>query len=231
MLTFTSGHKGLSACTCMILTKNNAGTIRACLDSVIHPGVFTKVLILIDVKSSDGTGRIIQEYADRFPEIQIVGYKWSKPADFAAVRNFAISIMRTPYGFWLDGDEVLQKAAEIRWMLWQARGQAFQMWVISPKSGGGFHNMFQPRLFPVVRGVMFECPVFERLDWSLTRSGVRIQMTEYSPIYHPGYEDPAILRKKNERNMRIMRKYLNKHRKDDQQRQHIAQQYRTLAGK
>ena len=80
-------------------------------------------------------------------------------------------------------------------MLQAAHGQAFSMWVISPVAYeeddfgymrvSQYHNMYQPRLFPLAHGVRFECPVFERLDWSLERAGVTIQNTDAEPVFHP----------------------------------------------
>jgi glycosyltransferase involved in cell wall biosynthesis len=229
MLTYSLRQTATLPCTCHILTRNDRNTIIDCLESVLRPKIFEKILILIDTSSEDGTGRIISAYRSKFPEIEIVPYAWSDPPDFAAARNYCISLTRTPYAFWLDGDEILKKPEQLRAMVARATGQAFQMWVISPVATG-FHNMFQPRLFPVVPGVRFECPVFERLDWSLRRSGVRIEPTEADPIWHPGYTNTATLRRKNQRNMRIMEKYLSEHRTDDPQRRHILTQYTKLKG-
>ena len=218
-------------CTCHILTKNDANTILDSLDSVITPmknWLFDKILVLIDTKSEDATGRIIHAYAGRYPNVEIVPYKWSDPPNFAAARNYAIANTRTPYAFWLDGDEKLTKPEQIRSMLSRAQGQAFQMWVISPVGNNRFHNMYQSRLFPVLPGVKFECPVFEMIDWSLKRNGIQREGTKDDPIFHPGYIDPKTLKRKNERNLRIMRKYLREHRTDDPQRRHILTQYQKL---
>ena len=216
-------------CTCHILAGNNKRTISACLESALRPRIFARILVFLDTKSRDGTGRILQSYSAKYPEtIGVLTYRWSNPQDFAAARNACISITRTPYAFWLDTDEVLNKPEQLRDMLSRAYGQAFQMWVVSPVAGGKFHNMFQPRLFPVVPGVKFECPVFERIDWSLEAAGVKMEKTDSDPILHPGYVDAASLKKKNERNVKIMRKYLQEYRRDDEQRKHIAKQFQAL---
>jgi len=218
-------------CTCHILAANNAGTISACLESALRPRIFARILVLLDTKTSDGTGKILQSYAARYPEtIEVLTYEWSNPQDFSAARNACISVTQTPYAFWLDSDEVLNKPEQLRAMLNRANGQAFQMWVISPVGGGKFHNMFQPRLFPVTPGVRFECPVFERIDWSLNQAGIRMQRTGDEPIFHPGYVGAASLKKKNERNTRIMKKYLTEYRRNDEQRRHVATQYYRLTG-
>ncbi len=228
MLTYQPMGRAAPPCTCHILTRNDQSTIDDCLESVVRPGIFAKILVVIDTKSQDATGRIIHEYAQRFPNVEIAPYKWSKPPDFAAARNFAISRTTTPYAFWLDGDEVLKEPEEIRGMLSRATGQAFQMWIISPIGGGQSHDMLQPRLFPVVPGVHFQCPVFERLDWSLQAAGVTVERTQATPIFHPGYMNAETVGQKNRRNVNIMRKYLSTHRTPDPQRQHIWRQYIKL---
>ena len=149
MLFYQMPAGGQAHCTCHIITRNDANTIIDCLESVIRPRIFSKILILIDTKSEDATGKIISAYRARYPEIQIVPYKWRDPPDFAAARNYCISLTPPGYAFWLDGDEILRKPEQLRGMLARAQGQAFQMWVISPIGNGRYHNMFQPRLFPV----------------------------------------------------------------------------------
>ena len=230
MLTFSPGKRLVAPCTCQIITRDDANTIIDCLESALRPGIFERILIVIDTRSEDATGRIIHAYSQAYPNVQICPYKWSDPPDFAAARNFGISVSRTPYIFWLDGDEKLVQPAQIAAMLRDAQGEAFMMWIISPVAGG-FHNMYQPRLFPVVPGIRFECPVFERVDWSLKRAGVTLRMTDAQPIQHPGYMNAGTLAKKNQRNLRIMRGYLREHRQDDEPRRHIVEQYRKLTGR
>ena len=109
MLTYTLRNRNMAPCTCHILTRDDQNTIIDCLESAIRPRIFEKILILIDTRSEDATARIINAYRSRFPEVQIVPYTWSDPPDFAAARNYCISLTRTPYAFWLDGDEILKK--------------------------------------------------------------------------------------------------------------------------
>lgn len=218
----------MKRCTCHILAGNNQNTIRDCLESAIRPGLFSQIIVLLDTRSKDSTGRILRDYSNHDPSVKVFGYNWKKPPDFAQVRNDAISITRTRYAFWLDSDEILLKPEQLRYMLSRANGQAFQMWVISPVQDGQFHNMYQPRLFPVGPGVFFQCHVFERLDWSLRRSGIRIEHTQADPIWHPGYTDLKTVERKNQRNVAIMEKYLREHRRNDAQRDHILTQYRRL---
>lgn len=210
----------------MVIVRNGAGTIRRCMDSIIRSRCFDQVVVVLDSRSNDATARILAQYRNRFPHIQLVKYKWSEPGDFAAVRNAAIRMFKTRYGFWLDADEELVEPAVIKYLLQRAQGQAFNLWVVSPMKHGSF-DMKQPRLFPVVAGALFECPVFERLDWSLTRSGVPIENTELKPLFHTGYLDSGIVARKQLRNVQIAAVGLSKPMAGEQ-REHLFKQYQKI---
>jgi hypothetical protein len=138
--------------------------------------------------------------------------------------------VKTEYAFWLDADEVLQDPQAIRTMLQRAHGQAFSMWVMSPLPDGRQFPMYQPRLFPVTPGVFFECPVFERIDWSLDDRGIRIVNTEYAPIFHPGYTNINTLREKRKRNLRILEKASQNFVGGERQANHLFKQYMNCIG-
>jgi len=223
----------MKSCTCHIITRDDESTIGECLDSAISSRLFTNILILIDTKSADNTGRIIYEARLKYPQlIRIIPYKWEDPQDFAQARNFCLANTLTNYAFWLDGDEKIQHPEQIRAMLHKAHGQAFQFWIISPLYTGGFHNMYQPRLVPVRRGVYFECPVLERIDFSLKRNGIPIEQTSFEPVLHAtGYADQKLVEQKNKRNRRIMEKFLKKGRSSPEAKRHIEKQYYRIPGR
>lgn len=217
---------GQERCTCLILARDNAQTIRRALDSALGSGCFDRILVLMDIRSRDGTGRIVQRYSTSYP-IEIIPFRWSEPPDFAEARNYLNLRVRTPYGFWLDADEEIIDADSLRTMLAAANGQAFSMTVRSPLPGGRNFDMYQPRLFPVKPGVIFECPVFERLDWSLKRMGVPIINTRKTVILHSGYRAASLVDTKNRRNIAILRHALPYH--SGVQREHMQEQRRRLA--
>lgn len=214
-----------ATCAVMVIVRDAAGTIRECMDSIIKSGCFEQVVVVVDSRSRDDTVKILTQYAKRFP-IQLVKYRWSTPGDFAAVRNAAISLFTTDYGFWLDADETLVEPVVIKNLLKRAKGQAFNLIVVSPMEHSSF-DMKQPRLFPIRPGVFFESPVFERLDWSIRRAGIPIENTEYKPIYHVGYLDSGILERKRIRNLSIAVDGLYKPMGLDA-RDHLYQQYRRM---
>lgn len=217
-------------CTCMIMTRDGAKTIRAALDSAIRSRCFTEILVLLDTRTTDQTRAILLQYAAAGAPIRIIPYKWADPPDFAAARNHHLLHVRTPYAFWLDDDELIAEPGNLRGMLSEAHGQAFCMWVVSPMSNRDNFSMYQPRLFPVKRGIFWECPVFERIDFSLRRRGIPQIKTPYAVIYHPGYADDRVLRRKNRRNRRILESAGRTFRGGYEQTKHLFEQYQKLVG-
>lgn len=193
-----------ATCTCFVLVGNGEATIRRCLESAINSGCFESILVILDSDSRDTTPVILSEYV-RSGKIKAFVYRWKRPADFSEVRNAAIANIDTQYAFWLDADEVLIDPDGLRGLL-EKPGPAYLVWVDSPLPVGS-HNMYQPRLFPITPGVKFECPVFERLDWSLKEHGVPIVSTNLRPINHDGYMDQRTLKLKNQRNRAILARW------------------------
>lgn len=219
-----------AGCTCLILARDDADTIRAALDSALCSGCFERILVLMDIRGADGTGRIVHDYSRSTRGlVRIIPYRWSDPPDFAEARNYLNLHVRTPYAFWLDADEEITGPGALRAMLAAADGQAFKMTVTSPLEGGRRFDMYQPRLFPVKPGVIFECPVFERLDWSLERMGIPTVNTKYTVILHHGYESDETLMEKNRRNVSILKTALP-YEGGPLQREHMQTQYKRLAG-
>lgn len=198
-----------ASCTCFILVKDAAGTIARSLDSALQSGCFESILVVLDSRSTDSTGRIVQGYIDGYTQVRRALYGWTDPPDFAAARNYALSLIRTDYAFWLDADEVIKDAAALRGLLSRPGPAAYLMWVDSPMLHGA-HNMYQPRLVPALPGVAFECEVFERIDWSLARAGVPMLSTNLRIISHDGYMDSGTLKRKNLRNRAILLRWIRR---------------------
>lgn len=198
-----------ASCTCFILVKNAEATIGRCLDSALQSACFESILVILDSRSTDSTGGIVQQYAKSFPQIGLALYRWTDPPDFAKARNFALSLIKTDYAFWLDADEVIKDPAALRRLLSRPGRAAYLMWVDSPMQHGA-HNMYQPRLVPVRPDVRFECQVFERIDWSLERAGVPMLSTGLRIISHDGYMDGGTLKRKNVRNREILLRWIRR---------------------
>ena len=81
---------------CMIVRDEEAVLAR-CLDSV--QGIADEI-VLVDTGSRDRTKEVAARYTDR-----IYDFPWRN--DFSAARNYALSLARMDYCFWLDADDVI----------------------------------------------------------------------------------------------------------------------------
>lgn len=215
-------------CTCMVLTRDAPKSLKKTLDSALASRCFEEIMVVVDSRSRISKMRWLYEYVAKYPQIRLIWYKWIGPGDFAAARNFAIGKMTTQYGFWLDSDEILAMPREFMSLLEKANGQAFCFWIVSPISGRRDFNMYQPRLFPLGKGLRFECAVLERIDWSMREKGVTIENTGYHMVHHTGYQDRATVKKKNMRNTTIARWALKSPFLRGERRKHLVKQYAKM---
>ena len=90
---------------CMIV-RDEALTLRRCLDAVKDA---VDEIVIVDTGSADDTIAIAKTYTDH-----VHTFVWID--DFAAARNFAFSLAKMDYIFWLDADDVMEKdqAAALR---------------------------------------------------------------------------------------------------------------------
>lgn len=239
MITVKPGSRK-STCTLMIMTRNGERSINKAIDSALACRCFEKILIMIDNSSTDTTRAIISKYKEAYPLIiHVIGHNWKRPTDFSEARNrmigYALKHFQTDYASWLDDDEVISDCEAFKFLLSRADGSAYLIWVISPVAGGGSHDMFQPRLFPLVPGAIFHCPVFERVDFSLRDRHIPIVPTSFKAISHDGYTNRTRLWAKTIRNRRIIDHFLNMGSGDFYnmlpQYEHMREQARNLSGR
>lgn len=219
-----------ATCSCMVLVRDDTGRLIQCLQSALGSGCFEEIVILIDSRARREIRELLSRYSENYTQIKLYGYRWPDPADFAEARNHALEVMTKQYGFWLDSDETLVEPGGIRRILEDPRGCAYNVIVASLLPDGRRFDMYQPRLFPRVPGVLFECAVFERLDWSLKRSGVCVVNTPLVAIYHSGYLSDSLNAPKMDRNIAAAREWLSRNRVPGSQVQHLQEQYRRMTG-
>lgn len=82
----------------VVVTRNAARTLRACLTSIRGQSLAPRELIVVDNSSLDGTARIAAEYAD-----QVV----TAGPERSAQRNTALEIAGGDWVMWVDADMVL----------------------------------------------------------------------------------------------------------------------------
>lgn len=219
-----------ATCSCMILVRDDRARMIQSIQSALASGCFEEIVIIVDSRAKREIRELLSRYRENYAQIRLYGYRWSDPADFADARNHALEVMTMEYGFWLDSDEILVEPQGIRRILEDPRGCAHNVIVASLLPDGRRFSMYQPRLFPRVSGVLFECAVFERLDWSLERAGVCVINTPLVPIYHTGYLSDSLNAPKMGRNIAAAREWLSRNVVPGSQMDHIQEQYRRMTG-
>ncbi len=86
--------------TAVVLTYNEERRIRECLQAL----KWADAILVVDGESTDGTPDIAREFTDSVISSDRLGPK--NPGGFAEQRNFALSLVNTPWVFFVDADEI-----------------------------------------------------------------------------------------------------------------------------
>ncbi|MBQ3164461.1 MAG: glycosyltransferase [Lachnospiraceae bacterium] len=77
-----------------------------CLDSILKQGCKKYELIMVDDGSTDSSGRICDEYAERFPQCRVVH---KANGGLASARNAGIKVAQGKYIVFVDSDDYIEK--------------------------------------------------------------------------------------------------------------------------
>ncbi len=91
------------ALSIVIPVYNTAATLDRCIESVIHQAEACQV-ILVDDGSPDGAGQKCDQWAQRYPQIQVVH---QQNGGLSAARNAGIHAATAPYITFVDSDDTL----------------------------------------------------------------------------------------------------------------------------
>ena len=92
--------------TFVVIAKNEASFIGACIESLIALNFLDKQIILVNSNSDDGTLYIMLEYEKKYENIYVVN-SYRKGA--AAARNCGAALAEKEFIFFIDGDVEIQK--------------------------------------------------------------------------------------------------------------------------
>ncbi|MDO4622183.1 MAG: glycosyltransferase [Eubacteriales bacterium] len=93
----------------LIPAYNVAPYIRECLDSVLRQTMQDFEIVCVDDCSTDTTGDILYEYAERDPRIRVCRHEVNKGQ--SAGRNLALSMAKGTYVYMLDADDMIEPCA------------------------------------------------------------------------------------------------------------------------
>lgn len=177
-------------------------------------------LIVVDTGSRDHTPQIARRLG-----AEVHHFPWCD--DFSAARNFSIRRARGDWIFWLDADDRLTKnhARRLKSLCTGERDRAY--FVILQGAESDPVCCHQLRLLPNLPGIQFEGVVHEQVIHSAQRLGLRLETCDVM-VRHLGYADPAELRKKNQRNLALLKKALAHHPDDLTYRFQLCKTYDQL---
>jgi len=177
---------------CMIV-KNEEKNIGECLKSAKN---MVDEIIVTDTGSSDNTIEIAKSYGAK-----IEHFEWIK--DFSAARNYSISKATCRWIIWLDADDRVPENTvwELRKILSKETPNKAFYFEISDDRGTKF---LQIRVFPNKGQVKFEGRIHEQILPSIRKHGLS-EVKLPLEIIHTGYNDQALLREKQLRNLELFR--------------------------
>jgi len=101
----------------VMIVRNEGDHLSACLNSAKDA---VDEIIIVDTGSTDDTVSIARQYTQ-----QVYSYQWHD--DFAAARNFALSLTTCEWVLSLDADEILSKTSSLRSLITNSAYTAFHL--------------------------------------------------------------------------------------------------------
>ncbi len=193
----------LSGC---LIVRDNAGTIRACLES-LRPWV--DELVVVDTGSTDDTPKIAAELGAR-----VFHFPWVD--DFSAARNESVRHARGAWVFWMDSDDVID-AANGRALRDLARGPhkdgvlgyVVRVHCPGPPGTDDLTAVDHVKLFRNRPELRFEHRIHEQILPAIRRAGGEVAWTDLF-VVHAGYDHtPAGQVRKRDRDLRILHRELD----------------------
>ncbi|GAA0137571.1 hypothetical protein YSY43_44120 [Paenibacillus sp. YSY-4.3] len=187
----------VSAC---IIVKNEEENIEACVSQLER---IVEEIIIVDTGSTDRTKEIVEQRS-----IKVYAYEWMN--DFAAARNYSISLASQPFILIIDADEQMDlDSAQSLFEYTANQSEKYPATVVlkNHMDQGKCVSSEITRLFPNHKGYKYEGLIHEQLtleDKELEQVG-----STNVVIHHYGYQTSEMTRKqKIERNLALIEQQL-----------------------
>lgn len=173
-----------------LIVKNEAAILEKCLESL--RGIVDEIVV-VDTGSTDETVEVAKKYGAK-----IGHFEWCN--DFAAARNYALSLCNCNWALWIDADEQLDPDCKRRFEEAVVRPHlgGFSIQIVNFLDEGGTTVEFvhtPTRLFRNIPGVRFTEPIHEQITPSLQSLGLPWTYLEGAKIYHDGYRTASMAEK------------------------------------
>lgn len=174
---------------------------------------FANEIVIVDtdpVAYQKSSGLVSSMVDETRQGVFVYSHPWAD--DFSAARNYALSKCTGDYVLWLDADDRVpaESAALIRAALdnpgpmTQARACHFGFTIRDRGPSGKYNYTMQPRLFPRLPGLKWTGRIHERYAQRAEEMGLKYVIVPGIVLDHTGYENPALLASKLERNLRLL---------------------------
>jgi glycosyltransferase involved in cell wall biosynthesis len=192
--------RGKARVSLTMIVKNEEQNLPECLASVRD---LVDEAVVIDTGSTDRTRDVIRSYGcveGEFPWVD----------DFAAARNAALDRATGDYAFWMDADDRLDpdNRAALKTLLANLRGgndaYAMKCLCVPDKPGAGATMVDHVRLFRRLAEHRWKYRVHEQILGSLRATGASVTWTGVT-VRHVGYMNPAVRRRKLDRDLRLLK--------------------------
>lgn len=178
-----------------MIVKNESANLKRCLSS-IH-GVADE-LVIVDTGSTDNTIDIAKKF-----NAKIVCDPWRN--DFSWSRNISLQNASCEWILWLDADDSVppESIGALVNLKKEEPNRVFSFIVRNEHSGNTGTEFFQARMFPNHPQIRFERRIHEQITPGALKLGMKLQKQNVV-IYHHGYSNPVLLKKKAQRNLDLL---------------------------
>ncbi|MBX9680049.1 MAG: glycosyltransferase [Gemmataceae bacterium] len=189
-------RRGVTLC---MIVKNEEENLPDCLRTT--QGLFDEIVI-VDTGSADRTKQIALDFGAK-----VFDFPWID--SFGAARNESLRHATCKWIMWLDADDRLDDDNRERLRRTLAGlGDEQDAYAIQVRSkldsqGSAFRLLDQVRIFRNLPTIRWDYRIHEQILPAVNRGGGSVRWTDVI-VDHVGYVDPAVRRKKLERNLRLL---------------------------
>jgi glycosyltransferase involved in cell wall biosynthesis/predicted Zn-dependent protease len=187
--------------TLCLIVRNEETNLRACVEPLLD--LFDEIIIN-DTGSTDGTVPLAKSLGSK---VKVIENRWQD--SFSVARNQCLEAAAGDWIFWMDADdrldaENIQKLAHLFASLKpEMVGYTMRCLCLPDQERGQATLVDHLRLFPNRPGVRWEFRVHEQILPALNEQGAQHCWTDIV-IHHTGYQDPALRRRKLDRDRALL---------------------------
>ncbi len=182
-------------------------------------------IIIVDTGSTDNTVEIAKSFGAK-----VYYYEWNN--DFASARNEALKYATCDWILSMDADDEmnLEQVKRLKMILKDLDDDILgvQLPIYSNTPDGNVMTNYLIRLFRNNLGIKFSRKIHEVVDFSIHKLGGRIIRATDIPVIHRGYEKPDAIKRKVERNFKLIKEEVEDNPEDASMWMYLAKSYCSI---